>query len=229
MKSLMILIMLSKCQLAKASALGIPDGDTALLMAIVGNTADQLVRLEKLITETDKHTKAFRDTVEIAEEKFEVAEQLKSIASNTASTLTEKPEDLTQLNDAIENMIDQKERVREMVRKSQKAEQESETVKEQSKDNNKATITNSRIAEKQIVKSFGTDRKAKNTGRLTAQNTALLLKETVVINNSINTTNALLATQNKLINEQNNILINDEKSKLNALSLSNKKVKKWYN
>lgn len=226
MKSLTILFICLLSQTVKASALGIPDGDTALLMAIVGNTADQLVRLENLITKQSENTKVLRDAVDIAEEKFEVADQLKSIASNSVSILEEKPEDMAQLNDAIENMIDQKERLKEMVKKSQKAEQEAETVKEQNKDNNKATITNSRIAERQIVKSFGTDRKAKNTGRLTAQNTALLLKETVVINNSINTTNSLLSTQNQLMRDQNNVLINDEKSKLNALSISNNKAKK---
>ena len=65
--------------------------------------------------------------------------------------------------------------------------------------------------------------------RVNAQNTSLILKETVSLNGAVNTSNGLIATQNKLTAIQVEQVVDEMKSKDNGLkpiSPTNKKVKK---
>jgi small-conductance mechanosensitive channel len=202
----------------KASALGIPDSDTGLLISLVSNTAQQLTQLEQLINETDKHTKLFRDSIEQVEERYEVVEQLQSMADNYARIATSRPSDLSEINDTLESLKDQKERVKELIAKTRRAERESDQIKSDNKNVDSIVSSDNLIAKKQMAKSFGKGTTfSKNMDRVNAQNTSLILKETVSLNGGVNTTNGLLATQNNLSTIQVNQIIGDMKSKNNAL------------
>lgn len=203
----------------RSSSLFMPDSDTGLLLALVGNTADQLTRLEKLISETDKHTKLFRDSVEMVEERYEVVEQLQSMAQNYARVATANPEDLTSFNDALEDLLDQKERLKEMVQKSRQASSQSAQVKIDSHTIERKVNSDNTVAKKQIMKSFATGKPfSKNMERVNAQNTSLILKETISLNGSLNTTNDLLASQNDLSKIQVDQLALEKVSRDNALA-----------
>ncbi|MBC7540155.1 MAG: hypothetical protein H7281_15125 [Bacteriovorax sp.] len=212
---------------AIGSAFGIPDSDTALLMSLVSNTASQITRLEQLITETDKHTKLFRDTVETVEEKYEVVEQLESLADNYVRLSNSKPEDLSEINDAIENLKDQKSRLKDLIAQARNARDESDRVKGDAIIVDKKVRTDDSTAKRQIIKSFSAGKGfSKNMERVNAQNTSLILKETVSLNGAINTSNGLQATQNNLTKFQVDQIINDVNSKNNALSKVKKGKKK---
>jgi hypothetical protein len=202
---------------AQASSFFMPDSDTGLLLTLASNTAQQLTRLEQLISETDKHTKLFRETVEMVEERYEVVDQLNSIAANYAQLGSVQPESLTDINDAIESLQDQRERLREIIKKSKYAERESEQVKQENKVVERIVNSDNQTAKNQIAKSFGSGKGfSRNMERVNAQNTSLLLKETVALNGSVNTTNGLLATQNNLTKMQVDQMITENLSKENA-------------
>ena len=184
---------------------------------MASNTAQQLTRLEQLINETDKHTKLFRESVEMVEERYEVVDQLNSLAANYAQLGASHPESLSDINDAIENLQDQRERLRELIKKSKYAGRESDQVKEENKVVERVVNSDNQTAKKQIAKSFGSGKAfSRNMERVTAQNTSLLLKETVALNGSVNTTNGLLATQNNLTKMQVDQMISENASKENA-------------
>lgn len=203
----------------EASSLLIPDTDTGLLLSLVTNTAQQLTRLEQLVSETDKHTKLFRESVELVEERYEVVDQLNSMAANYARLASSKPSDLAEVNDAIENLQDQKERLKELIKKSRQAQIESDQVKSENKNVESVVNSDSLTAKKQIEKSFGSGKGlSRNMERVNAQNTSLLLKESVSLNGAVNTTNGLLATQNSLSKIQVDQILSDNQSKNNAFA-----------
>jgi hypothetical protein len=209
---------------ASASSLFVPDGDTALLISLASNTAQQLTKLEQLISETDKHTKLFRESVEMVEERYEVVDQLESMSSSYAKIASSRPEDLAEANDLIENLKNQKERIRELIKKANTADKESIQVKSDNKAVERVVNSDQATAQKQILKSFGSGKTfSRNMERVNAQNTALLLKESVSLNGAVNTTNGLLATQNNLSKLQVDQLISDNISKENAFSPIKKK------
>ena len=113
---------------ALASTLFMPDSDTGLLLSLASNTAQQLTRLEQILSETDKHTKLFRETVDMVEERYEVVESLQAMASNYAQLASSKPSSLAEINDVLEGLNDQKERLREMIKNSKTAELESNSI-----------------------------------------------------------------------------------------------------
>lgn len=202
---------------SQASSFFLPDSDTGLLISLASNTAQQLTRLEQLINETDKHTKLFRETVEMVEERYEVVDQLNSMAANFAQLGESHPDSLSDVNDAIESLQDQRERLRELIKKSKYAGRESDQVKEENKVVERVVNSDNLTAKKQIAKSFGSGKTfSRNMERVTAQNTSLLLKETVALNGSVNTTNGLLATQNNLTKMQVDQMISENESKENA-------------
>ena len=203
----------------EASSLLIPDSDTGLLLSLVTNTAQQLTRLEQLVSETDKHTKLFRESVELVEERYEVVDQLNSMAFNYARLASSKPSDLAEVNDAIENLQDQKERLKELIKKSRQAQIESDQVKSENKNVERVVSSDSLTAKKQIEKSFGSGKNfSRNMDRVNAQNTSLLLKESVSLNGAVNTTNGLLATQNTLSKIQVDQILSENLSKNNAFT-----------
>jgi hypothetical protein len=203
----------------EASSLLIPDTDTGLLLSLVTNTAQQLTRLEQLVSETDKHTKLFRESVELVEERYEVVDQLNSMASNYARLASSKPSDLAEVNDAIENLQDQKERLKELIKKSRQAQIESDQVKSENKIVESVVSSDSLTAKKQIEKSFGSGKAfSRNMDRVNAQNTSLILKESVSLNGAVNTTNGLLATQNSLSKIQVDQILIENQSKNNAFT-----------
>jgi myosin heavy subunit len=202
---------------SQASSFFIPDGDTGLLLSLASNTAQQLTRLEQLISETDKHTKLFRETVEMVEERYEVVDQLNSMAANYARLGESHPDSLSDINDVIENLQDQKARLKDLIQKSKLAERESELVKAENKTVERVVNSDNQTAKNQIAKSFGSGKGfSRNMERVNAQSTSLLLKETVALNGSVNTTNGLLATQNNLTKLQVDQMISENLSKENA-------------
>jgi len=204
---------------AYSSSWFIPDSDTGLLISLVSNTAQQLTRLEQLVTETDKHTKLFRESVELIEERYEVVDQLQSMAQNYARISTSRPEDLASVNDAIEDLKNQKERLVEIIKEARKADFESKQIRDDNKLVEKVVVSDGRVARKQIMKSFGSGKLfSKNMDRVNAQNTGLILKETISLNGAVNSTNGLLATQNNLSKIQVDQIISEKISRENALA-----------
>jgi hypothetical protein len=215
LSSLLIILSFS----AKSSSFFFPDSDTGLLISLVANTAQQLTRLEQLVTETDKHTKLFRESVELIEERYEVVDQLQSMAQNYARISNSRPEDLASINDAIEDLKNQKERLVEIIKEARKADLESKQIRDDNKLVEKVVSSDSIVARKQIMKSFGSGKHfSKNMDRVNAQNTGLILKETISLNGAVNSTNGLLATQNSLSKIQVDQIISDKISRENALA-----------
>lgn len=212
---------------AYSSSLFFPDSDTGLLLSLVSNTAQQLTRLEQLVSETDKHTKLFRDSVELVEERYEVVDQLQSMSQNFARISTTRPEDLASINDAIEDLKNQKERLIEIIKEAKRADMESKLVRDDSILVDKVVASDNVVARKQIMKSFGSGKHfSKNMERVNAQNTGLILKEAISLNGAVNSTNGLLATQNSLSKIQVDQIISDKISRDNALSPIKKGKKK---
>lgn len=203
----------------RGSSFFVPDSDTGLLLTLASNTAQQLTRLEQLVTETDKHTKLFRESVELVEERYEVVDQLQSMASNYARLATSRPSDLAEVNDAIEDLQDQKARLKEVIKNAKLAEIESEQVKVDNKIVDGVVNSDNLVARRQIAKSFGSGKSfSRNMDRVNAQNTSLILKESVSLNGAVNTTNGLMATQNNLSKIQVDQIISENISKQNALT-----------
>ena len=85
--------------------------DTALMVQLVTNTANQINELEKLVTNTEKYTKKMREYNELAEDNYFRGERVLYLAESLAAKNEVK--NLGELNGAIRelkyNMSDLKE------------------------------------------------------------------------------------------------------------------------
>ena len=88
----------------RASSIFFPDSDTALLVNMVFNTAEQINRLEMLLSKTEKLTGKFREYNEIVQDHYFQTQYLLSWVEDTASLVKSNPNDLKDLNDQIENL-----------------------------------------------------------------------------------------------------------------------------
>ncbi len=150
--------------------------DTAMMIQLVTNTANQINELEKLVSNTEKYTKRLREYNELAEDQYFRSERVLYLAESLAAK--NEVQNLGELNSAIRdlkyNMGDLKELMKDYSRIKSDEKRTEVYVAENKKLNNQSM----KRAQVQVSSSI----KAKDTGRtsqLTAQNTALLLENQV--------------------------------------------------
>lgn len=172
MKKLLLLIALT----ISFNAFAIIGADTAMMVQLVTNTAQQINELERLISNTEKYTQKMREYSELADDHYFKAERVLYLAQEL--TAKKDVQNLGELNGAIRelkyNMSDLKELMQRYAN-IKEDEKRTEVYVEAYKKLNEQKI---KRAEKQVSNSIS----ARNVGRanqLTAQNTALLLENQV--------------------------------------------------
>jgi hypothetical protein len=165
MRKLLILILFT----FSFNSFAIIGADTAMMVELVTNTANQINELEKLVTNAEKYTQRMREYNELAEDHYFRGERVLYLAESLAAK--KDVENLGELNGAIRelkyNMGDLKGLMKDY---SKIKEDEKRTEVYVSK---KLNEISSKTAQVQVANSIS----AKNTGRatqLTAQNTALI-------------------------------------------------------
>ena len=158
------------------NAFAIIGADTAMMVQLVTNTAQQINELERLISNTEKYTQKMREYSELADDHYFKAERVLYLAQEL--TAKKDVQNLGELNGAIRelkyNMSDLKELMQRYAN-IKEDEKRTEVYVEMNKKLNEQKI---KRAEKQVSNSIS----ARNVGRanqLTAQNTALLLENQV--------------------------------------------------
>lgn len=209
-----------------ASSLGIPDGDTGLLISIVGNTSEQITRLEKLLSNSEKqleYTKNLKETTDALESSYDRLTSIQNSLSALASVGNTSPEDLKDLNDKIEEIQDQRERIQDLLKDSKKVELNSEVISRDSEIDKEKVKEVVKIDKEQIKRSHSSA--IKNQSQETAKNTAY-------INSKLTETNILLR-KNTESNSQTNALLakkmakdlSDEEKELEYLGVTNRTSK----
>lgn len=182
-----------------ASALGVPDGDTALLISIAGNTTDQLVRLEKLLSNSEKqleYTKHLKETTEALESSYDRLTSIQNSLNALALVSSRSPEDLRAINDKIEEIEDQRDRLKDLIKESKKAQSSANAISEDSKINP--------VKIKEVVALDQTQIKRANSSSVKNQ-TQETAKNTAYINSKLTETNILLR-KNTETNAETNAL-----------------------
>ena len=208
-----------------ASSFGIPDGDTGLLISIVGNTSEQITRLEKLLSNSEKqleYTKKLKETSEALESSYDRLTSIQNALSALSNVGNTNPENLKEINDKIEEIQDQKQRILDLLEVSKNVEATSEAISKDSSVDQEKVKEIVKIDKEQIKRSHSGS--VKNQSQETAKNTAYM-------NSKLTETNILLR-KNTETNAQTNALLakkmakdlNDEQKELEYLGiLSNEK------
>jgi uncharacterized coiled-coil DUF342 family protein len=138
MKILILSLLLGLNVISEASTVGIPDGDTGLLISIVGNTSEQIVRLEKLLSNSEKqleYTKKLKETADSLESSYERLTSIQSTLNALVNVSNTKPEDLRAINDTIEEIQDQRDRLEDLIQQAKVARDTSQVISEDTKAN----------------------------------------------------------------------------------------------
>lgn len=199
MKLLSILVFLGHAQLLIASTFGIPDGDTGLLISIVGNTSEQVTRLEKLLSNSEKqleYTKKLKETSDALESSYDRLTNIQNSLNALVNVGSKSPEDLRAINDKIEEIQGQRERLLDFVKQSKDAEASSQAIAEDAKADPLKIKDIVKLDQSQIKRAHSSS--VKNQAQETAKNTAF-------INSKITETNLLLR-KNAETNSKTNAL-----------------------
>jgi len=150
--------------------------DTAMMIQLVTNTANQINELERLVSNTEKYTQKMREYSELVEDNYFRAERTLYLAEELAAK--KEVQNLGELNGAIRELKYNMSELKEMMQRYANIKQDEKRTETYVEVNKKLNEQQVKRAEKQVVNSIS----AKNTGRasqLTAQNTALLLENQV--------------------------------------------------
>lgn len=150
--------------------------DTAMMIQLVTNTANQINELERLVTNTEKYTQKMREYSELADDHYFRAERVLYIAQELAAK--KEVQNLGELNGAIRELKYNMNDLKELMQKYSEIKDDEKKTTVYVDLNKKLSEQDEKRAEKQVTNSLN----AKNTGRanqLTAQNTALLLENQV--------------------------------------------------
>lgn len=150
--------------------------DTAMMVQLVTNTANQINELEKLVSNTEKYTKRMREYNELAEDHYFRGERVLYLAETLAAK--KEVQNLGELNSAIRDLKYNMGDLKELMRNYSRIKSDEKRTEEYVAQNKKLNDRSLKRAEVQVASSI----KANNTGRanqLTAQNTALLLENQV--------------------------------------------------
>lgn len=150
--------------------------DTAMMIQLVTNTANQINELERLVSNTEKYTQRLREYSELVEDNYFRAERTLYLAEDLAAK--KDVQNLGELNGAIRELKYNMSELKEMM-------QRYANIKEDQKRTETYVEVNKKLNEQQVKRAsiqVANSISAKNTGRasqLTAQNTALLLENQV--------------------------------------------------
>jgi hypothetical protein len=150
--------------------------DTAMMIQLVTNTANQINELERLVSNTEKYTQKLREYSELVEDNYFRAERTLYLAEELAAK--KDVQNLGELNGAIRELKYNMSELKEMMQRYANIKQDEKRTETYVEVNKKLNEQQVKRAEKQVANSIS----AKNTGRasqLTAQNTALLLENQV--------------------------------------------------
>jgi len=150
--------------------------DTAMMIQLVTNTANQINELERLVSNTEKYTQKMREYSELVEDNYFRAERTLYLAEELAAK--KDVQNLGELNGAIRELKYNMSELKEMMQRYANIKQDEKRTETNVEVNKKLNEQQVKRAEKQVANSIS----AKNTGRasqLTAQNTALLLENQV--------------------------------------------------
>ena len=162
--------------LVSFNSFAIIGADTAMMVQLVTNTANQINELEKLVTNTEKYTKKMREYNELAEDNYFRGERVLYLAETLAAKNEVK--NLGDLNNAIRDLKYNMGDLKELMKKYSEIKSDEKRTDVYVAQNKKLNEHSLKRAEVQVASSI----KANNTGRasqLTAQNTALLLENQV--------------------------------------------------
>lgn len=158
------------------NSFAIVGADTAMMIQLVTNTANQINELERLVSNTEKYTQKMREYSELVEDNYFRAERTLYLAEELAAK--KDVQNLGELNGAIRELKYNMSELKEMMQRYANIKQDEKRTETYVEVNKKLNEQQVKRAEKQIANSIS----AKNTGRasqLTAQNTALLLENQV--------------------------------------------------
>ncbi len=212
---------------AHGSSFGIPDGDTGLLISIVGNTSEQITRLEKLLSNSEKqleYTKNLKETSDALESSYDRLTSIQNTLNALSNVGSTNPEDLRAINDKIEEIQDQRDRLLELIKQSKEAEATSMAISEDAKADPEKVKEVVKLDQSQIKRANSSS--VKNQTQETAKNTAY-------INSKLTETNLLLR-KNAESNAKSNALMakvlvkqsNEEQKNLEYLGIIKKDNKR---
>lgn len=150
--------------------------DTAMMVQLVTNTAQQINELERLISNTEKYTQKMREYSELADDHYFKAERVLYLAQEL--TAKKDVQNLGELNGAIRELKYNMSDLKELMQRYANIKEDEKRTEVYVEVNKKLNEQKIKRAEKQVSNSIS----ARNVGRanqLTAQNTALLLENQV--------------------------------------------------
>lgn len=162
--------------LVSFNSFAIIGADTAMMIQLVTNTANQINELERLVSNTEKYTQKMREYSELVEDNYFRAERTLYLAEELAAK--KDVQNLGELNGAIRELKYNMSELKEMMQRYSNIKEDEKRTETYVEVNKKLNEQQVKRAEKQVANSIS----AKNTGRasqLTAQNTALLLENQV--------------------------------------------------
>lgn len=190
-----------KSNLLQASTLFAPDSDTALLFELVANTATQINELEQLITNAQKHTEMIEKYNQIAKDHYYRSQRIHYIAESYVELSKRDPKDLENLNSAIRALKSENDSLLSLINEYRKEESSNEkmevaTAQREKKSQREIAFANSQVRRTGVISSTN------DAQKLTAQNTGLIYKSQVEMNQTSNAIVNKLSQQNKLISRQ---------------------------
>lgn len=173
--------------------------DTAVLMELVTTTASQLNELEKLVSNAERYTQKMQKYNELAQDEYFRAERVMYLAQSVATK--KEVEDLGGLNSAISDLKYSMADMKGLLDEYQKikTQEKSDKIKIESQ---KVQNANKKvIASKQVERAINVGTHS-GASRLTAQNTGLILEESIVAQNNQLKMIEQNATRNRLLAEE---------------------------
>jgi hypothetical protein len=201
MKILIISLLVGLNVISAASTVGIPDGDTGLLISIVGNTSEQIVRLEKLLSNSEKqleYTKKLKETADSLESSYDRLTSIQSTLNALVNVSNTKPEDLRAINDTIEEIQDQRDRLEDLIQQAKVARDTSQVISEDTKANTDKVKEVVKLDQAQIKRanSSSVHNQSQETAKNTAYISSKITESNLLLRKNIETnalTNSLMA------------------------------------
>lgn len=150
--------------------------ESAMMIQLVTNTANQINELEQLVSNTEKYTQRLREYSELTEDHYFRAERVLYLAEELAAK--KEVQNLGQLNGAIRELKYNMSDLKELMQKYANIKEDEKRTERYVDLNKKLNSEKAKRAEKQVSNSIN----ARNVGRanqLTAQNTAMILENQV--------------------------------------------------
>lgn len=150
--------------------------ESAMMIQLVTNTANQINELERLVSNTEKYTQRLREYSELTEDHYFRAERVLYLAEELAAK--KEVQNLGQLNGAIRELKYNMSDLKELMQKYANIKEDEKRTEQYVDLNKKLNSEKAKRAEKQVTNSIN----ARNVGRanqLTAQNTAMILENQV--------------------------------------------------